>query len=602
MTPRIDGEVHWFAEQGLYDGLFLMKDEESETYWDHMTGEAVYGPHVGKSLAVDAGLVQTTVGQVLKTSPDALVTLSDEAIRTDDQMKTQGLIAGMLGRLNGMFESTVEEHDTRRDQMDLGLGLWTDELARYYPLNTIRSEDRFVIDRFGGRNVVVMIDPTNFVLTAFSTDASAARWDENVLRLDDGSTIADGVMRDADGALISGGRPLQVFTRWYGFSLILVSTEPAELIVTDGPPRFAPEAGGELLIVTNTESDMLVEVETQRTFVLLSGRWFAAAGATEPWTFVASNELPESFADIDPDGDWGYLLTWVAGTEMAQEAVLDSYVPQTAAIKRDATIEVSFDGEPKFEPIEETSLYYAVNTQSQVIQAGDRYFAVEEAVWYVADDPSGPWRVATEVPEEVQAIPASSPVYNVKYVEVFDSTPEVVYVGYYPGYLHSYHYHGSLVYGTGWWYRPWWGPYRFYPRHRTWGFHVRWNPWWGWSAGFSWSSGRWTFGIGTGGWGWSWGWSRGWWGPAGWHGYRRGYHRGWHNGWRAGARAGYQAGVRSARQTAARNLYARDVNRDRVAATRDRVPGAATAAAARAPAVASGQANNVRFAVPAGAP
>ena len=171
MTPRVGNEVHWFAEQGLYDGLFLMKDDESETYWDHMTGEAVYGPHVGTTLQVDAGLVQTTAGQVLRTAPDALVTLSDQAIRTDDQMKTQGLIAGMLGRLSDMFESTVEEHDDRRDQMDLGLGLWTDELARYYPLNTVRAEDRFVIDAFGDGNVVVMIDPVNFVLTAFSTSA-----------------------------------------------------------------------------------------------------------------------------------------------------------------------------------------------------------------------------------------------------------------------------------------------------------------------------------------------------------------------------------------------------------------------------------------------
>lgn len=225
MTPRVDGEVHWFAEQGLYDGLFLMKDEESGTYWDHMTGEAVYGPHVGRTLRVDAGLVQTTVEQVLRTSPDALVTLSDRAIRTDDQMKAQGLIAGMLGRLNSMFESTVEEHDRRRDQMDLGLGLWSDDLARYYPLGTVRSSGRFVIDRFGEGNVVVLIDPASFVLTAFRTDASGGEWDGDVLRLSDGSFIEDGVLRDRAGDAISGGRPLQVFTRWYGFSLTFPETE-----------------------------------------------------------------------------------------------------------------------------------------------------------------------------------------------------------------------------------------------------------------------------------------------------------------------------------------------------------------------------------------
>ena len=55
---------------------------------------------------------------------------------------------------------------------------------------------------------------------------------------------------------------------------------------------------------------------------------------------------------------------------------------------------------------------------------------------------------------ETQAIPASSSLYNTKYVQIYESTPEVAYVGYYPDYVNSYNYHGSLVCGTGWWYSP----------------------------------------------------------------------------------------------------------------------------------------------------
>jgi len=375
---------------------------------------------------------------------------------------------------------------------------------------------------------------------------------------------------------------------------LVVVTEPAELIVFDGPPQYKPIAGSELLIVTNSESDVLREVSSQKMYVLLSGRWFTSNSQDGPWEFVRADELSQAFSDIDPDGDYGYLLVWVAGTEMAEEAELDAAIPQTAAIKRDATIEVSFDGEPKFEPIEETTLYYAVNTESQVIRAGTQYFCAEQGVWYVADDPRGPWRVATEVPDEIRTIPASSPVYNTKYVYIYDSTPEVVYVGYYPGYTHSFIYHGVPVWGTGWWYSPWWSPHVFYPRPATWGFHVRWNPWSGWGFGFSYSTGRWNFSIGWSSWG-----RRGWWGPAGWHGYRRGYHRGWHRGYRAGARtgarAGYQAGRRSARQNTARNMYQRPANANRVAQTgaRGRAGGSGGAAGGRTPQVATNQANNV---------
>jgi hypothetical protein len=320
---------------------------------------------------------------------------------------------------------------------------------------------------------------------------------------------------------------------------ILVATEATELIVTDGPPELEPIAGGELLVYTNTEDDVLVEIDSQLTYVLLSGRWFASESLDGPWELVRPDELPASFAEIDPDSDQGYLLTWVAGTEMAQEAVMDASIPQTAAIKRNATITVTYDGHPRFEAIEGTSLRYAVNTEFQVIQAGQEYYCAHEGAWYVASSPNGAWRVATEVPDEIRSIPPSSPVYNTKYVYIYDSTPEVVYVGYYPGYTNSYVYYGVPVYGTGWYYRPWYGSY-YYPRASTWGFHVRYNPWYGWSFGFSYSTGRFTFSLGYGGW-----YRGGWWGPVGYRGYHRGYHRGWHHGYRAGARAGYRAGYRT---------------------------------------------------------
>jgi len=361
---------------------------------------------------------------------------------------------------------------------------------------------------------------------------------------------------------------------------IMIATEPTELIVTEGQPQFLPLGDGSLLIIKNTESDVLRENTTQRIFVLLSGRWFASKSINGPWEFVASDALPETFSGIDPDSDYGYLLTWVAGSELAEETALDSYVPQTAAIKKSATIEVTYDGEPKFEPIEETSLFYAVNTESQVIQAGSKYYCAEDGVWYVADNPNGPWRVATEVPDEIYTIPASNPNYNVTYVYVYDSTPEVVYVGYYPGYTGSYLYNGCVVYGTGWYYRPWHGRY-YYPRYRTWGFSVRWNPWYGWSFGFGMTTGRFTFGIGFGRWG-----HRGWWGPRGYRGYRRGYNRGWHRGYRSGSRAGYRNGYRAGRNSAGRNMYQRGSNSGKVAAT-------GRTQKARSPGASTGRANNV---------
>jgi len=63
---------------------------------------------------------------------------------------------------------------------------------------------------------------------------------------------------------------------------------------------------------------------------------------------------------------------------------------------------------------------YAVNTSQLVIRINGRYYLCHEAVWYVADGPSGPWVVSVEVPKVIYTIPPSYPVYHVKYVYVYD--------------------------------------------------------------------------------------------------------------------------------------------------------------------------------------
>ncbi|WP_205743056.1 carbohydrate-binding family V/XII [Halioglobus maricola] len=280
---------------------------------------------------------------------------------------------------------------------------------------------------------------------------------------------------------------------------IVVATSPTELIVTQGAPEWKPLTGGELLYVTNTESPWLRDLPTGNMYLLLSGRWYRSKSTKGPWTFVPADELPTSFANIPPASDIGGLRTSVAGTPEAEEAVLDAQIPQTAAISRDTTLEVSYDGEPSFEPVTGTSVSYAVNTATQVLKIDGRYYAVDNGVWFTATNPKGPWAVADDIPKEkIAEIPPSSPVYNTTYVNVYDSTPEVVYVGYTPGYMWSFPYYGVPVYGSGWYYRPWPGRW-YYPHHPTWGFHVGYNPWTGWSFGVSWTNGFLSFGARWGG-------------------------------------------------------------------------------------------------------
>ncbi|OGF04745.1 MAG: hypothetical protein A2W00_09645 [Candidatus Eisenbacteria bacterium RBG_16_71_46] len=277
------------------------------------------------------------------------------------------------------------------------------------------------------------------------------------------------------------GPPPRVFT----------ATTPTELISIDGQPQYAPLVGDELLYVTNTESDVVRLVSTQALYVLLSGRWFTAATPDGPWTFVRGDQLPAVFAQVPLDSPKGNILASVAGTEQADDAVADAGIPQTSAIRRDGVdFQVTYDGPPQFEPIEGTSMQYAVNTDAEVIFADGRHYACDQGVWYIADSPDGPWQVSETRPIEVDDIPPSCPVYDVRYVYIYDVTPDYVYMGYLPGYLDCYPYYGTVVYGTGYRYRPWRGRHHYYPRPWTWGFHARYNPWMGrWGFGLTYNSG-----------------------------------------------------------------------------------------------------------------
>ena len=291
---------------------------------------------------------------------------------------------------------------------------------------------------------------------------------------------------------------------------VIVATEPTELIVTDGAPVYTPLEGAALLYVSNTESDVFMDIASQQYYILLAGRWYRAASLGGPWSYVASNALPPAFAAIPPSSPRGDVLACVAGTEQAKDAVLDASIPQTASVKRGpADIKISYDGAPKFQAIKGTKLKYAVNTADSVIEAEGKYYCCRKAVWYVAATPVGPWEVCASVPKEIYAIPPDCPVYNVRYVNVYDSTADTMDVGYLPGYTGNYVYHDTVVYGTGYAYPPWSGV-AYYPAPWTWGFCPVYNSWNG-----SWGYRNTPWGrYGYVNWG---GGQGGWWGPNGYH-------------------------------------------------------------------------------------
>ena len=260
---------------------------------------------------------------------------------------------------------------------------------------------------------------------------------------------------------------------------VFVATKPSDIVLTDGPPQMESIPGTQLLYVANSPNDLFLEKSDSSFYVLLGGRWFVASSLEGPWR-SASGSLPEDFRKIPPGSPRASVLVAVPGTTVAEEAVLQADVPVLATVEREkATVDVVYAGEPKFEPIDGTDLAYAVNTAYSVVRVEGRYYVVSNGVWFEGASPNGPWVVAVEVPPAIYAIPPTSPLYPITFVRVYSYTPATVVVGYTAGYLGTFVWGGAVVFGTGFYYPPYFvpGPVPiYYPYFRTYSAVTWYNP------------------------------------------------------------------------------------------------------------------------------
>jgi Protein of unknown function (DUF3179) len=244
LVPTIDGAMHHFNNVGLYDALFVMQDSETKTLWNHITGEALYGPLVGRTLGPLSNLLQMNVKQALDADPATQVAISDRAYFGGSRQLGsasefgpgfRGVPGGGAGprpspgnagaQLSEMFVATLGKEDTRRPRMDMGLGVWTGTTRRYYPMERIRERGEAFIDQLDGRKVLIYIDPETATPAALFVDSKNAKVQGKEIRLDNGAVIRSGAFFDHRGKRQASERPQQIFTRWYGFALTFPGSE-----------------------------------------------------------------------------------------------------------------------------------------------------------------------------------------------------------------------------------------------------------------------------------------------------------------------------------------------------------------------------------------
>jgi hypothetical protein len=248
---------------------------------------------------------------------------------------------------------------------------------------------------------------------------------------------------------------------------IYMATKPAELILTNGQPETEMIAGTSLSFIINTSSDIIFQPLTKTYFLLLSGRWFQAKELAGPWSAVEN--LPAGFSKIPDDHPRAHVRAAIPGTDEAKMSVVEAHIPTTAGVSRNTRApKVQYSGAPVFEIIKgtkEDSVERAVNTPYDVLRVMGRYYLCHQAVWFESDKPDGPWIVADRIPGAIYTIPADSPAYRMTFVKIYDQDAARVMMGYTGGYQNVYATNTTVVYGTGYYWSPYWV---YYPMHSSW--------------------------------------------------------------------------------------------------------------------------------------
>jgi len=216
--PALDGQTLHFHRWGSYDGLLLIWDAETGSYWQHITGQCLHGPSQGRQLRMITTTRQMNAAEAAARQDSILLT----STLSPEQIAYSGFANRMRNnpaRVEAGILYTIAQEDTRRPRFELGLGVWSASRSIFYPLVTLHTRDNALITTFEGRPLLVYQSPAAIAPVAGYVAASRAMWEGDMLRLDGGAYIQNDLYFSSDGQSKPIERPTQLLMRWYGFAL-----------------------------------------------------------------------------------------------------------------------------------------------------------------------------------------------------------------------------------------------------------------------------------------------------------------------------------------------------------------------------------------------
>ena len=195
-TRTVNGRVLNFYLAGINNQNFLMRDRETGTWWQQITGKAVYGPLQGAALELVLS-DELTFGQWRSESPSGEVLAPVAKYTKEYDPNWEPDVAKL--------PVVISFPGTELKSRDVVIGLAINDAARAYPWETFAKQSP-VIDRVKGTPLLVVLGPdqksfrvfiaridgqdAEFFLNAETSDASASDKDKSTQNKTEGDKKA----------------------------------------------------------------------------------------------------------------------------------------------------------------------------------------------------------------------------------------------------------------------------------------------------------------------------------------------------------------------------------------------------------------------------
>jgi len=157
---RVDGRVLHFHLAGINNQNFIMRDEETGSWWQQVTGEAIFGPLKGKRLK-PVFLDELTFDTWKREQPQGRVLRPDEQIAASGKYAPADWEERML-----RVPVATQISAPALDQRELVAGIDLNGAAAAYPIAALKKQNP-IIDILGSTTLIVVMSEDGQSVRAF---------------------------------------------------------------------------------------------------------------------------------------------------------------------------------------------------------------------------------------------------------------------------------------------------------------------------------------------------------------------------------------------------------------------------------------------------